>query len=147
MSTHSAIVLKVKKSDKGKTFKFDENKLPTKLIGWGYEDEIDKDKCQKVTLNGDYIGIYCHWDGYPEGVGEALKNNFKTYEDVLNLIVGGFCSSIDNEGIKHYANRKDEEWEWIKPIQGGIAHLVKKLDLDFEYLYLFENNSWKVKEL
>ena len=144
MSTHSAIILKVKESDKGKTFKFDETKLPTKLIGWDDYGEKDEDKCRNVTLSGDYIGVYCHWDGYPSGVGEALKNNFKTYEDVLNLIVGGFCSSVEDKGVKHYANRKGEKWDWIKPIQGSISHL--SINLDFEYLYVFENNSWKVNE-
>ena len=37
--------------------------------------------------DGTVRSIYCHWDGYPEGVGAALQANFNTYEDATGAYV------------------------------------------------------------
>lgn len=126
MSTRSAIILKVRKEDLGKTVKFDKKKLPIPLKNWKekWSDESVKEKSKEVTLSHEYIGIYCHWDGYLEGVGVALKEYFTDYDAILNLIAGGDCSSIWYDGVKHYANRKGEEWKYIKPKQGFTSKSV-----------------------
>ena len=144
MSTRSAVILRVHKEDLGKKVKFDESKLPVRLQSWKEEwgDDSDKEKSKEITLSNKYIGIYCHWDGYLDGVGGALKKNFNDYDTILNLIAGGFCSAIWYDCIKHYANRKGEEWEYIAPIQGKTMKEIKKSLGDNEYNYVFDD-GWK----
>lgn len=148
MSTPSRIILKIKEEDIGKKIKFDASKLPIKLKSWKiyhpitkvlYCDESCREKSKEITLNGAYIGIYCHWDG--DLVGDALKKHFSNYEDVLNLIAGGFCSVIGENEIRHYANRKGHIWKYIKPIQCSSFKKIKE-ELYGCYTYLFANNRW-----
>ena len=138
MSTRSNVIIKVKPEDIGKTFKFVKKNLPVRLSIWGGENR--RSMCKPVTIEKPYVGIYCHWDGYPSGVGKALFNKFKTYEDVLNLVVGGDCSVIDENEVLHYANREGEKWDFNKPVQND------KLDVCggwTEYAYIFEDGAWK----
>lgn len=139
MGTHSAIILKVRKEDIGKKVKFSAKKLPKETP---LEDWVDdgKEFSEEVELKGEYIGIYCHWDGYTEGVGNALRNHFNDYDTILNLIVGGFCSAIGEDGVRHYANRNGEEWKWIEPSQGTLDEV--KRHIDWEYVYIFDNDKW-----
>jgi hypothetical protein len=126
MSTRSAIILKVRKEDLGRTFRFDKELLSIPLKNWKNEwcDESCIEKSKDVTISCEYIGIYCHWDGDLDGVGAALKANFTDYDSILNLIIGGDCSYVSVDSVKHYANRKGEEWEYIKPKQGFTSESV-----------------------
>ena len=151
MSTRSCIIVKVRKEDIGKKKQFDE-KILSHLEEWisrdcegkVYLNEVDEEKSKPVTINGDYIGIYCHWDGYPSGVGNALKHSFNSYRDALNLVLGGDCSSIDENKVKHYANRSGEEWESVQPKQGKTKASIKRRYGWLEYAYLFdeERGGW-----
>ncbi len=47
--------------------------------------------------DGTYRGIYCHFDGYPEGVGQTLHEHYKSYNKVSALIELGDISSLDKE--------------------------------------------------
>ena len=149
MSTRSCIILKVRKEDLGKVKKFNEKLLPITLKTWKEEwcDESSKEKSEEVTLKKEYIGIYCHWDGYPSGVGAVLKEKFTDYDSILNLIVGGYCSSVWYDGIKHYANRKRMKWGDIKPNQGDTQKKVLNNYSWIEYAYLFdeERGGWLYK--
>ena len=137
MSTNSNIIVKVKKEDVGKILKFNANKLEMPEIKW---DKDIKGFEEDVKITNEYIGIYCHWDGYLEGVGETLKNDFNTYEKALNLILGGSCSSIEDNGrITRYATRKGEKWEYLAPKQSDNPISLAKQ----EFCYLFENGKWK----
>jgi len=153
MSTPSRIILKVRKEDIGRKIKFDPTKLPIPLKEWIETDEngkvwLDqrgKDLCRVVTLKGDYIGIYCHWDGCLDSVGETLKEHFNDYETALNLLVGGFCSGIANGHVAHYANRNIDKWCDIKPIQGSFNKVYETIY--GQYNYLFEDGVWKVSKM
>lgn len=151
MSTNSCVILKVRKQDIGKNIMFDESLLPVKLKDWRLEDidgkiwrdESGKNLCEPIVINSQYIGIYCHWDGYLNGVGKCLLKNFKNYNQVLDLIVGGDCVSIIRDEVRHFANRNEEKWEHIAPEQNN-----NKLELvdNFvgrwaEYAYVFDENK------
>ena len=81
MSTRSCIIVKVRKEDIGKKKQFNE-KILSHLEEWisrdcegkVYLNEVDEEKSKPVTINGDYIGIYCHWDGYPSRSGEEWES-------------------------------------------------------------------------
>jgi len=57
--------------------------------------------------------IYCHWDGYLEGVGATLSEHYSSSPKVNNLIALGDVSSLGEEiGVEHAfstMNLTDEE--------------------------------------
>lgn len=146
MSTRSSIIIKVRKEDIGKFKKFDPSLLPVKLSNWDcYGEQISKEMSRKVKLTKPYIGIYCHSDGYPDGVGRVLKSTFPTYEQALNLVVGGDCSVVWDDEVRHYANRSGEDWKWVKPKLGDTpAKVYEKIDC--QYSYLLDENGWHMCE-
>lgn len=155
MATRSCVIIKVRPEDIGKMLKFDEKKLPNgvKLDQWVYKDsdgsiwrdETGDEHSDSVKLQNAYIGIYCHWDGYIKGgVGDSLKAKFNSYDEVMNLIVGGFCSAIEDDRVRHYANRGKPDqrliydaWNDIKPVQGGSQVDVYR-HINCEHVYLFD---------
>lgn len=136
MATRSTISLKVKKEDIGKTFHFDENKL---LYNLTCENEFI-DEVGDVKIEKDYLTIYHHWDGYPEGVGKTLVNKFKDYNSILNLLCGGDASSINGDTIVQYCAWRGEEWDNVKPAQSDTEPSVTE-----EYAYLFKDGKWFFK--
>ena len=49
-----------------------------------------------AMIDGDHIkAIYCHFDGYPEGVGITLKNFYGNSDKVAELISLGDISILD----------------------------------------------------
>lgn len=62
-----------------------------------------------VKVGSKYKGIYCHWDGYPEGrngVGFMLANHYNTQERAEALVALGDISSLKEnlappEGVIH----------------------------------------------
>ena len=137
MSTRSMIYVKVNEEDFGKVMTCDIVKLPNPIIDLNYpcvEYHIHPNPTDKVL----YLGIYCHFDGYPSGVGKELKENFNTYEKALNLILLGSCSSIINH-IRTYHNWRNEQLEIVCK-QG----LPPKLGDSIDYGYIFENGKWNI---
>lgn len=148
MSTRSVVIVKIESSDINKRKKYSPKKVTVQEKKWDEEGGKSVELSKQVLLKDKYIGIYCHWDGYPEGVGAALKKNFNDYEKALNLAVGGFCSVISTENIERYATRNGEEWKYIKPQQADTAEkLIRTVGDWAEYAYIFENNKWKTKKL
>lgn len=135
MSTHASILIKLKDEDKNcklvqdNTFIKNYTKRP--LI---HNPEID------VFKSTNFLGIYCHHDGYPSGVGDSLRKIFNTYDLALNLILGGDTSSIETS-IDYYNLFPDEKWENICPKQ------LKEINslCSPSYLYVFINNKWTIK--
>lgn len=137
MSTNSNIIVKVKKSDIGMIALYDASKLDVPESYW---DDLLNGIEENVKITNEYIGTYCHWDGYLDGVGKALKEHFNTYEKALNLVLGGSCTSIDDDGkIMHFATRKGENWDILQPKQSDNPISLAKQ----EYCYLFEDDQWK----
>ena len=46
---------------------------------------------------GGIIGIYCHWDGYPEHNGQILKDHYTDSDTIAQLIGLGDLSSLGPE--------------------------------------------------
>ena len=142
MATRSCIIVKVRNSDIGTTQKYSDEKSKAPANNWG-GDGVDK--CEDVKIEKPYIGVYCHWDGYPSGVGAALKVFADTYERALNLVLGGSISNVEEDEFTHYANRDGEVWSHIEPIQGDTAIDVNaKVDEYYCYLFDEDNGGWKI---
>ena len=58
--------------------------------------------------------IYCHCDGYPNGVGKILMNHYTTKIKVLQLIELGPISSLreSTQDTQDYYTWKNEDKEW-----------------------------------
>ena len=59
-----------------------------------------------IKKDGSVESIYCHFDGYLEGVGKMLNDNYQNYNDIKELIKLGNISGLKE---KVNSNNKDEE--------------------------------------
>lgn len=90
-----------------------------------------------------YKGIYCHWDGYPSNNGSLLLHNYRTIDEVKELISMGFLSSLgkDIETCEFYHRDRNEDL--------NVYEVFSKDDINGyfeEYTYLFENSKWYVHD-
>lgn len=96
--------------------------------------------CKYDTGKKAYKAIYCHFDGYVEGVGAMLDANYNTGSKVDALLNLGDISSLEatieetrknvyEDSKPHYLVNIDEE--------------VVDSDIDFVYLYV-SKGLWRV---
>jgi hypothetical protein len=105
---------------------------------------------------------YCHWDGYPAGVGAVLQEHYQAAYKINRLVIQGDMSYIAEEpmpktdthsfetpdsGVTVYygrdrgeSNTEAREFEtipeWIEHYEGAGC----------EYFYLFNGKEWIVNE-
>lgn len=109
-----------------------------------------------ILLNGKVNAIYCHWDGYLEGVGATLAKHYQEVSKVHQLIDLGNLSSLTGQiGDAHDFSNPNRNWciaygrdrklsnqecrsfssiqDWIQNFNGGE-----------EYFYLYVNGlGWQ----
>ena len=106
--------------------------------------------------DGSLRSIYCHWDGYPEHVGNILKNHYTDPHKIAHLISLGDLSSLGEEigkphdfnarldGVctfygrdrgedKTEAMRHDSFSQWKQNRRNQVFHF---------YLFSSEDNCW-----
>lgn len=49
------------------------------------------------NTDGTISSIYCHFDGYLEGVGETLIEHWNDLNDIIELIANGDISSLGED--------------------------------------------------
>ena len=78
MSTRCSILVEVPDDLIGQTLKYQKQ---DNELNW----DKDIDKTEPVKITKKYLGIYCHHDGYPNGVGSELVNRYNNLfgNDVL----------------------------------------------------------------
>jgi len=98
---------------------------------------------------GKIHAIYVHSDGYPNGVGHCLLENYNSFKLAKELFQFGNASSLgstlkecsfyerdwgrDEEKARQYNN----EWCYLNDVSG---------DIFIEYVYLFKKDNWYVSE-
>lgn len=93
-----------------------------------------------MKIGDKYKAIYVHFDGYIEGVGRILCNHYyQEPKKIEKLILKGDrrCLSdiVDDEVYDEQYNIECD----------SLNELVEKFkDMWTEYLYLYEDNKWKV---
>lgn len=107
--------------------------------------------------DGSYRGIYCHFDGYEEGVGSQLLLHYRNPETVSRLIDLGDISilgeRIDPIGPHSFDKREDgttvayerdrgETWARIKPKTGATWQEVAEQIGHNGYAYVFQDGGW-----
>ena len=97
------------------------------------------------------LSVYHHWDGYPEWLGVFLRQNYRTKDQVAELLDGGDISCIDSdidwnlEKVENHVQYYNDRGEKTEP----------RLDLneyDFfingeEYAYIFDDGEWVCYDL
>lgn len=95
------------------------------------------------TQDGKYKAIYCHWDGYIEGVGETLKEFYNTPEKVEQLLALGDISILaDNlDDTVAYHRDRGEELQ-----MGRIFDTYREMvdNVFCDYIYVFNDGEWYV---
>lgn len=87
----------------------------------------------KDKKSGKYHYVYCHWDGYYEGVGNDLLNGFNSYSKAKELVDGGDMSTTEEP----YTS-KGEDYEDLKPrITDNQSDIFQQ-----EYAYVFTEDGW-----
>ena len=122
MATRSNIAIILKEEDKARVFAELNERLEE--VGGRFRYGVD---------NGNVLQIYCHWDGYPEGVGEDLLRDFNSYDKALKLILEGDHSTPYESYVS-----KGEDWVSNRPDQRTCARRCQ------DYLYVFKDGNWKI---
>lgn len=88
-------------------------------------------------------GVYCHFDGYPEGVGKTLLENYDTEEKVQALIAEGDMSSLGTTIEKCDFYKEGPETEpYTIPDCEDVREKYYQFGKWMDYSYLFENGEW-----
>jgi len=113
----------------------------------------------KKQSDDSFKAIYCHFDGYPEGVGAVLTNTFKDDVKVDKLLELGSLSYLgsDIDELNDFNNpNPDQSVTMAYHRDRGEDLEIKEFSnleemLEFfegswgEYLYVYENGTWLVK--
>ena len=86
--------------------------------------------------------IYCHWDGYPEGVGLTLANNYTSPASVTALMELGDLSTLEGtlDKCKAYHRDRNEPWGMVEPRDIASDELVSVMsEYDAEYAYIYND--------
>jgi hypothetical protein len=115
-----------------------------------------------VNGDGSVTAIYCHWDGYPEHVGNLLLNHYTDFDIVCELMDLGDLSSL-NKNL--YCDDNNHSFE--NPAPGvcvaygrdrgekGVESRVFDNIIEFEkfadrtgadYQYLFNDGKWQYRK-
>jgi len=98
--------------------------------------------------HGTVRSIYCHFDGYPQGVGKTLHDNYKNREDVEKLLSLGNISELGPtlETTVAYVRDRGEDEKGNAPREDlDINSFKRKLQAsDQEWAYIFgPDGVWK----
>ena len=100
---------------------------------------------------GSVRGIYCHFDGYPAGVGEMLFNCYQSARRLDQLFRRGDISSLGptpNRATHPFGwdpkRGADEEYAAFVCPENDIVNGSRHIDV--EYVYLWRKGAWWVAE-
>lgn len=93
-------------------------------------------------FSDEYHAMYCHWDGYPEGVGVTLRDYFNRGTEVYELIqLGGI--SVLNEGYGETAVQGNINGDSPKVFRVFGELLNYYRGCGCEYGYVFSDSKWQ----
>ena len=99
--------------------------------------------------DGKILSIYVHSDGYPDGVGQCLIDNYKTYISAEKLFRYGDASYLGSTLKECSFYHRD----WQRDLDPAHVHKsfesFKKYyagDVFIEFVYLYKNGQWLVSD-
>lgn len=107
-----------------------------------------------LKKDGSIESIYCHHDGYLDGVGKILNDNYQNYNDVKELIklgnISGLGKKINSDNKKDetiaYHRNLGEDYKKNKPMVTKSFDEFQEILFDawigYIYLYDEQTNKW-----
>lgn len=101
-----------------------------------------------MNKDGSITNVYCHFDGYLDGVGITLVENYDTEEKIYELLERGDMSSLGEKvGTCEFYYQRGEDGVDAKTIPADVPNIK---DVYYEsgqncwadYVYLFEDGKW-----
>ena len=108
-----------------------------------------------MVENSQIRYIYCHWDGYPQGVGKMLLRHYQEPAKVRVLIDLGDLSQLGREieapenpdlnysGIQDYCNAYARDMgERLEPTEAqrcGVCDFAERNNRGAEHIYLLDD--------
>jgi hypothetical protein len=109
----------------------------------------------KLNPDGTITSIYCHWDGYPDGVGATLAEHYTDPAKIEALLALGDLSVLDAEigDSNDFANRIEGVCLFYGRDRGETGtYAIPHMDIDgwlgvwkdsgCEYGYLWAEGKW-----
>ena len=99
--------------------------------------------------NGTILSIYVHSDGYPDGVGQGLIDNYKTYISAEKLFRYGDASYLGSTLKECSFYHRDWQRDLDKAHVRKNFESFKKFysgDVFIEFVYLFKDGQWLVSD-
>lgn len=100
-----------------------------------------------VLPSHQILSIYCHHDGYLEGVGKTLRTYYALEDAAMELVLLGDLSSLANtwEETYTYGRSGEENPEHTKPVLSNDRKAFISLgnETAAEYIYLFAKGQWR----
>jgi len=102
-----------------------------------------------LQRDGSVNGVYCHHDGYPEGVGATLKEHYRSAKKVGSLLALGDLSTLGSDTGPGYTTAYHRDrGEPLDPnmTYGSVSEAINcaRDDLGAEYVYIFNGDGWEV---
>ena len=108
-----------------------------------------------MNYAGNFESIYCHWDGYPSGVGKMLKENYSEKQKINALMKLGDISSLDKKlyptsshsfenpepdvTVAYGRDRGDDQVSSV--MHSSLEELKEYSDMVY-YVYIWQDNQW-----
>ncbi len=112
-----------------------------------------------IQEGGTIRSVYCHWDGYPEGVGAILQDYYTDPAKIERLLdIGDISSLREDIGEQHDFDSTSDVTTFYGRDRGetGVAALVHANQLEWlgfrkgswcEYGYLWKDGAWYTFEI
>lgn len=85
---------------------------------------------------------YCHFDGYPDGVGKTLLKYYNTSTLAEQISQIGAFSTLEDTYEKTLANKYEED---MKCSEVWYCEYSRLDDFGVDYLYLYRYGRWNFK--
>ena len=97
-----------------------------------------------VSAAGAVRSVYCHSDGYLEGVGATLDEDYRDMVKVVQLIDLGDLSMLDGDLDNIAAYIRDRGEKGCEATTSADLDAFLKIDSGQEYSYIWRDNDWYV---
>lgn len=89
----------------------------------------------RLTEDKQVFFVYCHFDGYPSGVGTTLRENYDRPEDVIKLLSFGDISVLAPTVEQSFFYGRDRKEPGTEQQQITYDEFMSE---EIEYRYLFD---------
>ena len=89
----------------------------------------------RLTEDKQVFFVYCHFDGYPSGVGTTLRENYDRPKDVFNLLSFGDISVLAPTVEQSFFYGRDRKEPGTEQQQVTYDEFMSE---KIEYRYLFD---------